>query len=65
MAEQATQFADSAAELERLTSDIGKVEALIATWEEESHQLTAQALKSGIDELHKEAFKRLDSRVEG
>ena len=59
MAEQATQLADSAADLERLTSDIGKLEVLIATWEEESHQLTAQALKSGIDELHKEAFKRL------
>lgn len=59
MANQAAQFADSATELERLTSDIGKLETLIAGWEDESHQLAAQAIKSSIEELHKEALKRL------
>lgn len=53
------QFADSAAALERLTNDIGKLETLIAGWEDESHQLAAQAIKSSIEALHKEALKRL------
>ncbi len=59
MAEAAAQFADSAAELERLTSDIGKLETLIAGWDDEAHQLAAQAIKSSIEALHKEALKRL------
>lgn len=59
MTSSATQFPDSATELERLTSDIGKLETLIAGWDDESHQLAAQAFKSSIEALHKEALKRL------
>jgi nitrite reductase/ring-hydroxylating ferredoxin subunit/Fe-S cluster biogenesis protein NfuA len=59
MTNAATQFEDSAAELERLTNDIGKLEALIAGWENESHQLAAQALKASLEALHKEALTRL------
>lgn len=54
----ATNNLDSLADLERLTSDIEKLDGLVAGWEQ-SHQLTVQALKSAIEELHKEAFKRL------
>jgi nitrite reductase/ring-hydroxylating ferredoxin subunit/Fe-S cluster biogenesis protein NfuA len=56
---EATQLQpDGEAELERLVNDIGKLEAIVAGWDE-SFQLTTTALKSAIDELHKEAFKRL------
>ena len=58
MQTQTATTTDSFAELERLTSDIEKLDALVATWDE-SHQLTVQALKSSIEELHKEAFTRL------
>jgi Fe-S cluster biogenesis protein NfuA/nitrite reductase/ring-hydroxylating ferredoxin subunit len=50
---------NAGAELERLAGDIAKVEELIAQWGDESHQLTATALKSSIEELHKEALRRL------
>lgn len=58
MQTQTPTTSDSLAELERLTGDIEKLEALVATWDE-SHQLTVQALKSAIEALHKEAFTRL------
>jgi Fe-S cluster biogenesis protein NfuA/nitrite reductase/ring-hydroxylating ferredoxin subunit len=49
---------DSLADLERLTSDIEKLDGLVANWDP-SQQLTVQALKSAIEALHKEAFQRL------
>jgi nitrite reductase/ring-hydroxylating ferredoxin subunit/Fe-S cluster biogenesis protein NfuA len=58
MSGQIISGTDSLAELERLTSDIEKLETLIATWDE-SPQLTVRALKSSIEELHREALKRL------
>ncbi len=58
MAEQAVQSANSAADLERLAGDIDKLDVIVAGWEE-SYQLTAMALKSSIEALHKEALRRL------
>lgn len=49
---------DSAAHLERLVQAITSLETIVAGWDE-SHALTVQALKSAIEELHKEALKRL------
>ncbi len=58
MSEATQPQRDSATELERLAGDIDKLEAIVDTWDE-SYQLTAKALKSSIEELHKEALKRL------
>ncbi len=58
MAEQAMHNVDSAAELERLAGDIDKLDVIVAGWDE-SYQLTALALKSSIEALHKEALRRL------
>lgn len=59
MPEQATQLQPaSTADLDRLAGDIDKIEAIIAGWDEH-HLLTARAFKTSIEELHKEAFKRL------
>ncbi len=44
--------------LERLAGDIEKVEAIVNGWDDH-HSLTVKALKSSIEDLHKEALKRL------
>lgn len=58
MSEQAVQQQNAEPNLERLAGDIDKLETIVAGWDE-SYQLTATALKSAIEELHKEALKRL------
>ena len=59
MSEQATQLQTNGAEdLARLAGDIDKLESIVAGWDEH-YQLTTTALKTSIEELHKEAFKRL------
>lgn len=59
MSESAVQrIQDSSADLDRLAGDIDQVEAIIAGWDEH-YSLTAKALKSSIEDLHKEALKRL------
>lgn len=58
MAEQAVQQQNAVPDLDRLAGDIDKLEAIVAGWDE-SYQLTATALKTSIEELHKEALKRL------
>ncbi len=52
------QSGDSAADLERLVQPIVSLEAIVAGWDE-SHALTVQALKTAIEDLHKEALRRL------
>ena len=52
------QSGDSAADLERLVQPIASLEAIVAGWDE-SHALTVQALKTAIEDLHKEALRRL------
>ena len=49
---------DSAAHLDRLVQSITGLENIVSGWAE-SHRLTVQALKSAIEDLNKEAFKRL------
>lgn len=49
---------DSASELDSLARTITSLETIVAGWDE-GHALTVQALKSAIEELHKEALKRL------
>lgn len=49
---------DSAADLDRLAQAIANLESIVAGWDE-AHALTVQALKTAIEELHKEALKRL------
>ncbi len=59
MSEQATQLQSTGVEdLARLAGDIDKLESIVAGWDEH-YQLTTTALKTSIEELHKEAFKRL------
>ena len=48
----------SADALERLVQDIARLENIVTSWDQ-SQQLTVQALKSAIEELNKEGFKRL------
>ncbi|PZP63565.1 MAG: hypothetical protein DI596_02720 [Azospira oryzae] len=55
---------DSAADLERLVQAITRLEAIIADWDE-GQRLTVQALKSAIEDLHKEALKRLIRALKG
>lgn len=50
--------ADPGAELERLVKTITSLEAVVAGWDQ-SNALTVQALKSAIEDLNKEALKRL------
>lgn len=49
---------DSGAELERLVQPITRLESIVATWDE-AQGLTVQALKSAIEDRHKEALKRV------
>ncbi len=49
---------DSDADLERRVRAITSLEAIVAGWDE-THMLTVQVLKSAIEELNKEALKRL------
>ncbi|MEO7500755.1 MAG: NifU family protein [Casimicrobiaceae bacterium] len=49
---------DSGADLERLVNAIASLETVVGGWDG-SHALTVQALKSAIEDLHKEALKRL------
>ncbi len=59
MSEQATQLqTNSAEDLARLAGNIDKLEMVVAGWEDH-YQLSVTALKTSIEELHKEAFKRL------
>ena len=53
-----TAVDDSAAELDRLARTITSLETIVAGWDE-GHVLTVMALKSAIEELNKEALKRL------
>ena len=59
MPEPATQLQqDTGADLDRLAGNIDKLEAIIAGWDEH-YLLTTRAFKTSIEELHKEALKRL------
>ncbi|MGA2551943.1 MAG: NifU family protein [Burkholderiaceae bacterium] len=49
---------DPADELNRLVNAITSLEAVVAGWDQ-SHALTLQALKSAIEDLHREALRRL------
>jgi Fe-S cluster biogenesis protein NfuA/nitrite reductase/ring-hydroxylating ferredoxin subunit len=49
---------DSAADLERMVNAITSLESIVAGWDE-GHRLTVQALKLSIEELNREALKRL------
>jgi Fe-S cluster biogenesis protein NfuA/nitrite reductase/ring-hydroxylating ferredoxin subunit len=49
---------EAAAELERQVQTITRLEAVVANWEP-SFSLTVQALKSAIEDLNKEALRRL------
>ncbi len=55
---------DSAAELDRLVRTITSLETIVAGWDE-AHALTVQALKSAIEDLHKEALKRFVRALKG
>lgn len=52
------QTEDASADLERRVQEISALEAAVSSWEE-SQALTVQALKSAIEDLNKEGFKRL------
>ncbi|NOT46766.1 MAG: Rieske 2Fe-2S domain-containing protein [Acidobacteria bacterium] len=59
MPDQATQLQqESSVDLDRLAGDIDKIEAIISGWDEH-YLLTARAFKTSIEDLHKEALKRL------
>lgn len=49
---------DTAAALDRMVHVITSLEAIISGWDE-SQRMTVQAMKSAIEDLNKEAFKRL------
>jgi len=49
---------DSTADLDRLVRAIASLESIVDGWDE-TYKLTVQALKSAIEELHREALKRL------
>lgn len=49
---------DHGADLERLAGDIDKLETIVNGWDEH-YLLTAKALKSSVEELHKEALTRI------
>lgn len=49
---------DGAAELARMVHNITSLESIVATWDE-AQQMTVQALKSSIEDLNKEALRRL------
>lgn len=55
---EAVQQQNISPSLDRLAGDIDKLEAIVAGWDE-SHLLTVTALKNAIEDLHKEALKRL------
>jgi nitrite reductase/ring-hydroxylating ferredoxin subunit/Fe-S cluster biogenesis protein NfuA len=55
--QQATE-ADSAADLARRAAELARLEALTQSWEP-GQQAVLSALKTGIEELNAEAFKRL------
>lgn len=50
--------------LEDLLKDISSLETIVDTWDEQI-QNTVNALKRGIDDLHKEAFARIIRRLRG
>ena len=54
----ATPSPDSAAELARIAGQIAMLEAIAQTWDEH-HAATLTAIKSSIEELNCEAFRRL------
>jgi nitrite reductase/ring-hydroxylating ferredoxin subunit/Fe-S cluster biogenesis protein NfuA len=56
MSEQAVQ--QKSPTLDRLAGDIDKLESIVKGWDEH-YQLSVAALKTSIEELHKEAFTRL------
>lgn len=56
LADPSTQ--DAAADLERRVREIASLETIVASWDE-AHALPVQVLKSSIEALNKEAFKRL------
>ena len=49
---------DGGAQLDRLARAVASLEAIVAGWDE-PHALTVHALKTAIEDLHKEALKRL------
>lgn len=55
---QVTNAEAGAAELDRLVRAINSLEGIVSGWDE-SQQMTVQALKSAIEDLHREALKRL------
>lgn len=52
------RIADTNDDLDRLVQAIASLETIVAAWDEQQ-RITVQALKSAIEDLHKEAFKRL------
>lgn len=55
---EARQLPSSADDLETLVQTITRLESIIEGWDE-AHTLTVKALKSAIEDLHKEALTRL------
>ncbi len=58
MTKQAVQQQNDPPSLDRLAGDIDKLELIIAGWDEH-YQMSVAALKTSIEELHKEALTRL------
>lgn len=58
------QSASKPPDLERLLHDIQALEALTASWDA-NHTETLQALRTAIDDLHREAFARLIRQLRG
>ncbi len=58
MSELAVQQQNALPSLEKLAGDIDKLETIVAGWDEH-YQMSVTALKTSIEELHKEALKRL------
>ena len=63
-AAQATTWAQSAAELARRADELARLEVLAQGWEP-SQQSVLGAIKTGIEELNAEAFKRLIRALKG
>lgn len=55
---------DPADELDRMVQTIARLEDIVSGWDE-AQKLTVQALKSAIEDLNKEAFKRLIRALKG
>lgn len=52
------RIVDTHGDLDRLVQTIASLETIVADWDE-PQRMTVQALKSAIEDLHKEAFARL------